>query len=82
MKVSEFSVKHPVIITILLIVLLFFGIYSLSGTHTQFMSEIYMPQAIVYTIYPGASAEDIEKDVTSLLEDDFVTVPHFKAIST
>ena len=82
MKVSEFSVKHPVIITILLIVLLFFGIYSLSGTHTQFMSEIYMPQAIVYTIYPGASAEDIEKEVTSILEDDFVTVPHFKAIDS
>ena len=82
MKVSEFSVKHPVIISILLIVLLFFGIYSLSGTHTQFMSEIYMPQAIVYTIYPGASAEDIEKDVTSVLEDDFVTVPHFKAIDS
>ncbi len=82
MKVSEFSVKHPAIITIILIVLLFFGVYSLTGTHTQFMSEIYMPQAIVYTIYPGASAEDIEKDVTSVLEDDFVTLPHFKAIDS
>lgn len=82
MKVSEFSVKHPVIISMLLIVLLFFGIYSLSGTHTQFMSDLYMPQAYVITIYPGASAEDVEADVTNILEDDFVTLPHFKSIES
>ncbi len=82
MKISEFSVKHPVIISMLLIVLLFFGIYSLSGTHTQFMSDLYMPQAYVITVYPGASAEDVEADVTSILEDDFVTLPHFKSIES
>jgi len=82
MKISEFSVKHPIIISMLLIVLLFFGIFSLSGTHTQFMSDLYMPQAIVFTVYPGASAEDIEADVTSILEDDFVTLPHFKTIDS
>ena len=82
MKIADFSVKHPVIISMMLIVLLFFGIYSLAGTHTQFMSDLYMPQAIVFTVYPGASAEDIEADVTSILEDDFVTLPHFKSISS
>lgn len=82
MKVSEFSVKHPVIISVLLIVLLFFGVYSLSGTHTQFMSDIYMPQVYVVTVYPGASAEDVEADVTTILEDDFVTLPHFKSVSS
>ena len=82
MKVSEFSIKHPVIITMLLIVLLFFGVYSLNGTHTQFMSDLYMPQAYVITVYPGASAEDVEADVTSILEEDFVTLPHFKSIES
>ena len=55
MKVSEFSVKHPVILTMLLIVLMAFGFYSLSGMRSEFMEDISMPQAIVYTDYPGAS---------------------------
>ena len=82
MKVSEFSVKHPIIITMILIVLIAFGFYSLSGMRTEFMEDISMPQAIVYTVYPGASAEDVESDITKVLEDSFVTLPHFKAIDS
>ena len=82
MKVSEFSVKHPVIITMLLIVLIAFGFFSLGGMRTEFMEDISMPQAIVYTVYPGASAEDVENDITKVLEDSFVTLPHFKAIDS
>lgn len=82
MKVSEFSVKHPVVISMLLIVLTAFGLLSISGMPTEFMADITMPQAIVYTIYPGASAEDVEQDVTRILEDDFVTLPHFKSVES
>jgi len=82
MKVSEFSVKHPVVITMLLIVLIAFGFFSLGGMRTEFMEDISMPQAIVYTVYPGASAEDVENDITKVLEDSFVTLPHFKAIDS
>lgn len=80
MKVSEFSVKHPVVITIFLIVLAVFGFYSVAGMSTEFMVDITMPQAIVMTVYPGASAEDVEQEVTKVLEEDFVTLPHFKRV--
>ena len=82
MKISEFSVKHPVVITILLICLAVFGLYSVAGMSTEFMVDITMPQAIVMTIYPGASAEDVEQEVTKILEEDFVTLPHFKSIES
>ncbi|MCQ2575745.1 MAG: efflux RND transporter permease subunit [Treponema sp.] len=82
MKVSEFSVKHPVVITILLVVLAVFGFYSVAGMSTEFMVDITMPQAIVMTIYPGASAEDVEQEVTKILEEDFVTLPHFKSVES
>ena len=82
MKISEFSVKHPIIISMILLVLVAFGFYSLSGMQTEFMEDISMPQAIVYTVYPGASAEDVESDITRVLEDSFVTLPHFKAIDS
>ena len=82
MKISEFSVKHPVVISIILLVLAVFGIYSLSGMRTEFMVDITMPQAIVMTVYPGASAEDVEQDVTKILEEEFVTLPHFKKVES
>lgn len=82
MKASEFSVKHPVIISMLLIVLAAFGFFSLSGMPTEFMADMSLPQAIVITVYPGASAEDVEQDVTKILEDDFVTLPHFKSVES
>ena len=82
MKISEFSVKHPVVISMLLIVLLAFGLYSVSLMPNEFMADISMPQAIVYTVYPGANAEDVEQDVTKILEDSFVTLPHFKSLSS
>ena len=82
MKLSEFSVKHPVVISMSLIVLLAFGLFSLSTMPMEFMADISMPQAIVYTVYPGASAEDVEQDVSSVLEDAFVTLPHFKSVTS
>ncbi len=82
MKISHFAVKHPTIISMLLIVLVVFGFYSLSGIKTEFMGDISLPSVIVFTVYPGAGAEDVEKDITKILEDNFVTLPNFKSISS
>ena len=82
MKIAEFSVKHPIVISMILIVLVAFGIFSLAKMPSEFMVDITMPQAIVVTIYPGASAEDVEQDVTKILEDNFVTLPHFKMVES
>ena len=82
MKIADFSIKHPVIITMLLIVLAVFGLYSLNDMPTAFMTNVTMPQAVIYTVYPGASAEDVEQDVTKILEDAFVTLPNFKSIES
>lgn len=82
MKVSQFAVKHPVVIGMLLIVLGVFGILSVSSINVEFMGDISMPSVIVVAVYPGADAQDMEEDVTSVLEDDFVTLPDFKSISS
>ena len=66
----------------LLIVLIVFGFYSIYGQNISFMSDISMPSVLVITVYPGASASTVEEDVTKILEDDFVTLPNFKSISS
>ena len=56
MKVSQFAVKHPVVIGMLLIVLGVFGILSVSSLNVEFMGAISMPSVIVVAVYPGADA--------------------------
>ena len=82
MNIAKFPVKHPVVIGMILIVLVTFGVISLSNMNIAFMSDISMPEVMVLTIYPGAGAEDVEQDITNILENDFVTLPNFKSISS
>ena len=65
-----------------LIVLVFFGAFSLQNQNIEFMAPINLPSVIVYTVYPGASAADVEQDVTKILENDFVTLPNYKSMSS
>ncbi len=66
----------------LLIVLIAFGFYSISGQNIEFMSDINMPSIIVLAIYPGSGAEDVEQEVTTILEDEFVTLPNYKGMDS
>ncbi len=82
MKVSHFAVKHPVVIGMLLIVLVAFGIFCAVGMNVEFMGDLSLPSVMVLSIYPGAGAEDVEQDITQILEDNFVTLPNFKSIDS
>ena len=78
MKISHFSIKHPTIITIILISLIVFAIYLFKDIPVEFLNDINEPSIRVVTIYPGASASDVESDVTKILEDNFVTLNNYK----
>ncbi|MBO5770911.1 MAG: efflux RND transporter permease subunit [Spirochaetales bacterium] len=82
MKLSKFSVEHPAIIGMVLIALAVFGIFSIATTNMEFMGDISMPQLFVITVYPGASAEDIEESVIDVMEENFVTLPDFKSMTS
>lgn len=82
MKISHYAVKHPVVIAMILIALIAFGIFCLTGLSIEFIPDISLPEVEIITIYPGASAEDVEKDITTVLEDQLVTLPNFKKMSS
>ena len=82
MKISHYAVKHPVVIAMILIALLAFGVYCLLGLSIEFMPDMSLPEVEIITLYPGASAEDVENDITKVLEDNLVTLPYFKSMSS
>lgn len=82
MKISHFAVRHPAVIGMLIIALIAFGLYALSGLNVEFMADISLPTVEVLAVYPGAGAEDVERDVSKVLEEHFVTLPNFKGIES
>ncbi|MBO4410158.1 MAG: efflux RND transporter permease subunit, partial [Spirochaetales bacterium] len=82
MKISHYAVKHPVVIAMFLIALVAFGVYCVIGMSMEFIPDMSLPEVEIITIYPGASAEDVEHDVTKVIEDSMVTLPNFKSMSS
>ncbi|MBA1336610.1 MAG: hypothetical protein HPY66_3045 [Firmicutes bacterium] len=51
-----------------------FGLYSYYATPKQEAPDLDAPVAVITVVYPGASPEDVEKCVTSKIEDEIVEI--------
>jgi HAE1 family hydrophobic/amphiphilic exporter-1 len=82
MNFSGFAVKHPAVIAMILIVLVVFGMYFVLDMNVEFIGDMSLPSVIVISTYPGAGAEQVEQEVTAILENDFVSLPDFRNITS
>ncbi len=65
----KFSLKNPIAIIILSIMLMVVGALSFSSLKVDLLPNIEFPQVTVQGIYPGASPQDVNDKVTVPLED-------------
>lgn len=82
MKIYESSVKKPITTAIIFIAVVVLGLFSLSKLSIDMLPEIEMNQAIVIVTYPGASAEDVENNVSKTLESALSTVSDLKKLKS
>lgn len=82
MKIYEASVRKPITTLLVFVAVILFGLYSLTRLPIDMLPEIDPPYISVVTFYPGASAEDIETNVTKILENNLNTVSDLKEISS
>ena len=68
-KLWTFFLKNRQFSYIVLIALLFFGITGLISIPRESSPEVRVPIAIVSTVFPGASAVDVEELITNEIED-------------
>ena len=64
MSIYSSSVKRPVTTILIFVALMVIGLYSLVRLPVDLYPEIELPFVTVLTTYPGASASDIESNVT------------------
>jgi multidrug efflux pump subunit AcrB len=80
MHIAEFSVKNPVLVNLLMLAILVVGIMSASRLPLELFPSIKLELVSVTTMFPGASAEDVEKLVTIPIEDEINDIGGIKVI--
>ncbi|TCO09897.1 efflux RND transporter permease subunit [Natronoflexus pectinivorans] len=82
MRIYETAVKKPVTTILIFFGVVIFGLYSLRYLPIDLYPEIEPPIVTVFTFYQGASAIDIETNVSRLLEDQLNTVNNLKKLTS
>ena len=82
MKLPEIGVKRPVFTALIFIAVLLFGIVSLKMLPTDVLPNIELPTLTVITVYPGASAREVEQQVTKKLEETLSGSENLKKITS
>ncbi|OFY39832.1 MAG: multidrug transporter AcrB [Bacteroidetes bacterium GWF2_40_14] len=82
MKLYESAVKKPVTTALIFIAIVVLGLFSYTKLSVDLYPEIELNMATVMTTYSGASAADIELNLTKRLETSLSTVSDLKKISS
>ncbi len=68
---SGVAIRRPVFTTMMMVGLVVLGIFGYNRLPIDEFPEVDIPVVVVQTIYPGASPETIEREVTERLEEAF-----------
>ena len=78
---GEFSVKKPFTVLVAVIMVLMLGFVSISNMQTNLLPDVNTPYLMVVTVYPGASPERVESEVSDVMENALGTVAGVESIT-
>lgn len=79
---TKWCIEHRSIVAILSVFILVSGIYVYTTMERQENPDVVSPGAIVKTIYPGATPEDVEKFIVKPMESKFGEIPNIKLMTS
>jgi len=82
MKLTKMSVNRPVATSMAFMAILLFGLVSLKMLPLDVMPAMELPSLTVLTVYPGASANEVEDQVSRVMENQLSGVQDLKNISS
>lgn len=77
---EKFSVKKPFTVLVAVIMVLMLGFVSITKMKTNLLPNVSTPYLMVVTVYPGASPERVESEVSDVLQNS-LTVPGVSKIT-
>lgn len=82
MSIIDYSVKNRVVTLYLTFILVIGGIFSYFKVGKLEDPEFKLKEAIVLTVYPGASPHQVELEVTNLIENTLQTIPNIEYVES
>ncbi|HWZ57516.1 MAG TPA: efflux RND transporter permease subunit, partial [Gemmatimonadaceae bacterium] len=71
MFISDFAIKRPLVTTVVMILIVTFGIAALLALDTDEYPDVADPKVSVVAVYPGASPQQVEREVVDRMEEQF-----------
>src|SRR5512137_2763318 len=69
MFLSDLSIKRPAFATVMMLALVTLGAFSYRRLAIDMFPDIEIPVLSIVTVYPGASPETVEREVTKKVEE-------------
>lgn len=82
MKLPEIGVKRPVFTVMVFMAVLLFGTITLFMLPEDVLPDIELPTLTVITVYPGASSNEVEQQVTRKLEEVLSGCVNLKSVTS
>ncbi|HXA48052.1 MAG TPA: efflux RND transporter permease subunit, partial [Burkholderiaceae bacterium] len=80
MWITKVSINNPVFATMVMVALLVLGLFSYRELGLEQMPDVQIPGVFIQVLYPGASPEAVESDLTKPIEEVVNTVSGVKRI--
>src|SRR5690242_1482555 len=74
MFISDFAIRRPIVTITAMVALVAFGIAALLNLHTDEFPDIQQPIIGVSIAYPGASPDQVNREIVQPMEDAFSSI--------
>ncbi|MFH1538317.1 MAG: efflux RND transporter permease subunit [bacterium] len=81
-RISDFFIDRPAVTLLILLVITVGGLHAWKSMPVESDPDVTIPIALVMTVYPGASPDDIEKEVTDPIEKKLRELDDVKEIES
>lgn len=82
MNLTKTVLKRPVTTVMVVLCLIVFGLTSVLSSKLELIPSMDMPMLIVFTMYPGASPDDVDELVSQPIEDETGTLSGIKGVTS
>ena len=82
MSIYKTSVQKPITTALIFVAVIVIGLFSYTQLPIDQFPEMNPPYVTVMVTYPGASASEVETNVTKILENSLNSVDHLKELTS
>jgi multidrug efflux pump len=82
LRLSQVCIDRPVLATVMSLVIIAFGLVSLTRLPNRELPDVDPPVVAVTTVFPGAAPEVVETSITQVLEDELIGIEGIRHLTS